>query len=54
MQISAFAYNGYLLFSTTALLEEENSIYYDSNNYLSLFMRFGYANGNDYDNIDII
>ena len=51
MQISAFEYNGYLLFSTTAVLQEENSNYYY--NYLSLFMKFGYASGNDYDNIDI-
>ena len=53
MQISAHAYNGYLLFSTTAVLEEENRNFYYSNKYLSLFMKFGYADGKDYDNIDI-
>ena len=48
-QIKGFAYNGYLLFSST--IKEEN--YYEkSNNYLSIFMAFGYFNGTD-NEIDI-
>ena len=46
--IRGFAYNDYLLFSATGKVE--NDYYYnngDFNNYLSIFMVFGYANGTD-------
>ena len=47
-QIKGLGYNGYLLFSATGQLE--NTFYYsneNNNNYLSIFMAFGYANGTD-------
>ena len=43
-EISAHLYNGFLAFSATALPPELNS---NSDNYLSIFMIFGYANGTD-------
>ena len=46
-QIKGFGYNGYLLFSATC---KEDDYYYNnenSNNYLSMFMAFGYFNGTD-------
>ena len=45
LQISAFEYNGYLLFATTAI--EENLNQEGDENYFSLLMIFGYANGTD-------
>ena len=45
MQISTHVYNGYLLFATTAISEED--YFQNSDNYFSLFMIFGYANGTD-------
>ena len=48
MQISTYLYNGYLLFSSTFITQEENDNLEDySTNYFSLFMIFGYANGTD-------
>ena len=52
MQLSTYIFNGYLLFSTTAILEEGISNFEDSKKFCSLFMIFGYANGTD-DVIDI-
>ena len=48
-ELSAHLYNGFLAFSATALPPELNS---NSDNYLSIFMIFGYANGTDFE-IDI-
>ena len=46
-QISAFAYNGYLLLATT-IMEQNNNFYNDDfGDYLSMFMIFGYASGTD-------
>ena len=48
MQISTYLYNGYLLFSSTFITQEENDNSEDySTNYFSLFMIFGYVNGTD-------
>ena len=47
IQLSANIYNGYLLIATTAIKKEEYSNNEDSQDYLSLFMIFGYANGTD-------
>ena len=46
MQISGFIYNGFLLFTSTAILKEEinNS---ENDNYFSMLMIFGYPNGTD-------
>ena len=48
-QISGFAYNGYLLFSSTVTKSSPESLRAseDSLEYNSLFMIFGYANGTD-------
>ena len=48
-QISGFAYNGYLLFSSTVTKSspESSGALEDSLEYNSLFMIFGYANGTD-------
>ena len=40
-QILTFLYNKYLIFATTSSLKNDN---YESKNYLSLFMMFGYPN----------
>ena len=53
-QIKGFAYNGYLLFSATGI--EENYYEYNdenSNNYLSVFIAFGYSNStnNEIENV---
>ena len=47
INLSAFAYNGYLLFASTGIMIDENDYFDDSTNYFSLFMVFGYANGTD-------
>ena len=47
MKLSAYVYNSYLLFATTAILEGDNSNYGETENYFSIFMIFGYANGTD-------
>ena len=46
MQISGYIYNGFLLFTSTAILKEEinNS---ENDNYFSMLMIFGYPNGTD-------
>ena len=43
-EISAHIYNGFLAFTATVLPPESN---YDSNNFFSMFLLFGYANGTD-------
>ena len=45
LQLSTFEYNGYLLFSTTVIKEYLNSE--ESDDYFSLLIIFGYANGTD-------
>ena len=47
MQISGFLYNGYLLLATTVITQKENFFRDNSQDYLSMFMIFGYANGTD-------
>ena len=45
LQLSTFEYNGHLLFSTTVIKEYLNSE--ESDDYFSLLIIFGYANGTD-------
>ena len=45
-QISGYIYNNYLIFATTSILKDEDNNLID-NNYFSIFMIFGYANGTD-------
>ena len=53
MKFSVNAYNGYLLFSSTVILGEgSNNNIGGSQDYFSIFMTLGYANGTD-DTIDI-
>ena len=47
MQISAFSYNDYLLFSTTVMPQSGSLLGEDYPEYISIFMIFGYANGTD-------
>ena len=47
IQISGFSYNGFIVFASTFISEENNNYYDNSINYLSLFMVFGYPNGTD-------
>ena len=48
MKISTYLYNGFLLFSSTFISQEDNeNSDNNSNNYFSLFMIFGYPNGTD-------
>ena len=48
-QIKGFAYNNHLTLSLTCGIGNNNGYFYNQNfdNYLSMFMNFGYANGND-------
>ena len=46
IQISGFMYNDFLLFTSTAIPLEEG-YYFGNDNYLSMFMIFGYPNGTD-------
>jgi len=47
MQISVFIHNGFLLFTSTAMLKEEIFNLEDEINYFSMLMIFGYPNGTD-------
>ena len=47
MHFSAFNYNGFLLFTSTAMSQEDIFNFDDETNYFSMLMIFGYPNGTD-------